>query len=707
MRPIYIILFLLLCPPLLSQDVEIYISDIGIDFIDIYMTNTVEVGGFQMQIEDVPDAINILGASGGAAEINGFTIATEPDGLFLGYHIGGETLPVGDGLLCTVNIIPNEQSSITYLSLSSITIGDIIGEPISVLYDQEPILWINNPGCTDLQAINYNPDAFFDDGTCIYLEDIDPFFSTEWSGVPYYPMGFYVSSASIDGVELRVGDEIAIFDNELCVGLIQLQSEIESPVAVFASQDNPSTDQIDGFIDGNEILYRFWDVSEQIEIINVFAEVTDGSLMFQSLGFSDVNLSVNVVLGCTDPDALNFDPNATINDGNCIYTILGCTDETACNFNQEANTDDGSCLYFDCIAECGGLAYIDDCGVCDDDPNNDNACVGCTDPWALNFEEDNTIDDGSCEYPGFGDIVPDGILNILDIVVLVNHILDELPYVFYIDLNSDGYNNIIDIVILVDVILHPEMLGCTDPLAINFNPNAIYDNWECLDAEFWVTDIDGNFYQTITIGDQTWMTSNLNVEHYNNGDPISTGFTDIEWLDLEQLQTGGYAEYNFESDMMLQIFCGGDCGDLYGYLYNWYAVNDNRGICPEGMHVPSDNEWIELEIVLGMSYEEAHDFSYRGTDQGSQLAGNSSLWFTGDLESNPAFGLSGFYAIPAGYRSYSDGQLHAIGQYTNFWTITDQYSNTSWMRELSSSRTDVRRSGGIHTNGYSVRCMRY
>ncbi len=106
-----------------------------------------------------------------------------------------------------------------------------------------------------------------------------------------------------------------------------------------------------------------------------------------------------------------------------------------------------------------------------------------------------------------------------------------------------------------------------------------------------VTDIDGNIYETVQIGEQVWMAENLKVTHYNDGSEIPTEYSNSEW---ENLSTGAYAVYDDNESN----------ADTYGYLYNWYAVDDSRGVCPTHWHVPSDDEWKELEMFLGMSQEE-------------------------------------------------------------------------------------------------------
>ena len=99
-----------------------------------------------------------------------------------------------------------------------------------------------------------------------------------------------------------------------------------------------------------------------------------------------------------------------------------------------------------------------------------------------------------------------------------------------------------------------------------------------------VSDIDGNCYKTIQIGDQLWMAETLKVTHYNNGDSIS--YPNDE--DFGSYEEGQYGVYDNDSTN----------ADIYGNLYNWYAVDDDRGVCPEGFHVPSDGEFKQLEIVF-------------------------------------------------------------------------------------------------------------
>ncbi|MBT6048047.1 MAG: hypothetical protein HOG49_14665, partial [Candidatus Scalindua sp.] len=154
-------------------------------------------------------------------------------------------------------------------------------------------------------------------------------FTPVWSGTPLSPMALYISQALIDGENLIIGDEIGVFDGDICVGSLQLDSEITDTELIMMSFDNPNTPGVvDGFTVGNPISIRYWNDSEQLELVNINIIVENGSDIFAPLGFLIAHLEANTVYGCTDPDALNFNPEATIDDSSCVETISGCMDDT-------------------------------------------------------------------------------------------------------------------------------------------------------------------------------------------------------------------------------------------------------------------------------------------------------------------------------------------------------------------------------------------
>ena len=242
------------------------------------------------------------------------------------------------------------------------------------------------------------------------------------------------------------------------------------------------------------------------------------------------------------------------------------------------------------------------------------------------------------------------------------------------DANNDGLINVLDVVLEVNCILD----DCWVPDSTGTDSTII--------------DIDGNIYETVQIGNQIWTTTNLKTTHYRNGDPIPTVLSDSDW---QNTTSGAYAVYNNNESN----------ADTYGYLYNWYAVDDTRGLAPEGWHIPTDEEWMELEMALGMSESEANCSGWRGTDLASQLASRADLWCDGALGNNSNFGTSGFDALPAGYRN-NDGNYSSLSDNGYFWTSTEYYSFLAWCRKLHCNHLEISRYTRNKEIGFAVRVVR-
>ena len=209
-----------------------------------------------------------------------------------------------------------------------------------------------------------------------------------------------------------------------------------------------------------------------------------------------------------------------------------------------------------------------------------------------------------------------------------------------------------------------------------------------------VKDIEGNTYKTVKIGEQLWMAENLKTTHYKNGDEMPTGLSSGMFGKWVNTTSGAYTVYdNVPSNT-----------DVYGNLYNWYAVDDERGICPEGFHIPSEKEWKKLEIFLGMSEEKYSSMMRGDTDEGSKLAGNADLWNDGNLKNISAFGTSGFNALPAGYRSRELGRYTGMGKYGIFWSSGLEESRL-WCRNMYYNHSRVMRVTNDKRMGLSVRCV--
>jgi uncharacterized protein (TIGR02145 family) len=195
-----------------------------------------------------------------------------------------------------------------------------------------------------------------------------------------------------------------------------------------------------------------------------------------------------------------------------------------------------------------------------------------------------------------------------------------------------------------------------------------------------VTDVDGNVYLGVQIGTQCWTQSNLKVSKYRDGSSITNITDPMQWWQAYTSSTGAWCHYNNDASN----------GTTYGKLYNWYALNDPRGLCPTGWHVPSDAEWTTLENHLG----------------GSSVAGNKMKSTTGWNNNGNGINSSGFTGLPGGSRN-SDGVFYDVGNGGGWWSSSlDSGSGLAWARTLIYFDAGVDRNYYAYRHGFSVRCAR-
>ena len=206
-----------------------------------------------------------------------------------------------------------------------------------------------------------------------------------------------------------------------------------------------------------------------------------------------------------------------------------------------------------------------------------------------------------------------------------------------------------------------------------------------------VTDIDGNVYQIVTIGDQVWMAENLKTTHYRNGTEILNSQSVSEWGDDT---TGAYCAYDNNEEY----------ADTFGYLYNWFAVTNENELAPEGWHIPSDEEWKQLEIFLGMSQAHADSFGYRGTIEANKLKTTSGYYVDRGTDD------FGFTILPCGCRDavYNWHTAEFIGMNTTaeIWTSTENGEYFAWNRRFGSDGGIFRWDVILKWRGNSVRCVK-
>lgn len=202
-----------------------------------------------------------------------------------------------------------------------------------------------------------------------------------------------------------------------------------------------------------------------------------------------------------------------------------------------------------------------------------------------------------------------------------------------------------------------------------------------------VTDIDGNTYQTVKIGTQTWMVSNLKTTHYNDGTAIPNVTNGLDWYNLG---TGAYCYYNNDAAN----------DSVYGKLYNWHAVNTGK-LAPTGWHVPSRTEYETLLDYL--TQQNGGDFNV-----GGKLKAVSALWTSPNTGADNS---SNFAALPGGQRNGSGSTSVFIQEGLNawFWQAPDDWSNGSVSAHsfgLSNNNAYYNSSSNYKTSGLSVRCIK-
>lgn len=193
-----------------------------------------------------------------------------------------------------------------------------------------------------------------------------------------------------------------------------------------------------------------------------------------------------------------------------------------------------------------------------------------------------------------------------------------------------------------------------------------------------VTDIDGIVYPTVSIGSQCWTAENLKTTKYADGTAIPNQQVQATWVGL----TSG-AWCNFDNVAANNA--------TYGKLYNWFAVNNNKKLCPTGWHVPTDSEWTIMVNFLGGN-----------SSAGGALKSTGALWTAPNVG---ATNESGFSGMPGGLRNYL-GNFNFLNTWGYYWTATENDATKSWGRNMTNSTTASQRVSQDKQVGFSVRCVK-
>ena len=281
---------------------------------------------------------------------------------------------------------------------------------------------------------------------------------------------------------------------------------------------------------------------------------------------------------------------------------------------------------------------------------------GCTNPSYLEYDASANVDDGSCAT-----LAVPGCTN--------------PSYLEY-----DASANVDD-----GSCATLAVPGCTEPSYLEYDPLANVDDGSCLNSSWTCGEAityAGVGYSTVQIGDQCWFAENLRTTTYLNGEAIPQIYSNGDWVSTT---SGAMAFYN-------GYLIG---GPAYGGHYNWYAVDDARGLCPSSWHVPTDAEWTILTDHLGgesvVADQLKSNYGWYGAPPGWDGSFNGT-------------NSSGFSGLPGGYRS-SSGNFANAG-YLGYWWSSSPNGSSEWYRGLSSGNGRVSRFSGDRRSGFSVRCVR-
>jgi uncharacterized protein (TIGR02145 family) len=208
----------------------------------------------------------------------------------------------------------------------------------------------------------------------------------------------------------------------------------------------------------------------------------------------------------------------------------------------------------------------------------------------------------------------------------------------------------------------------------------------------------------VTIGKQVWMTKNLNVDTFRNGDLIPKVTSAEKWREAWLNKQPAWCYYNDDSTN----------DSKYGKLYNWYAVNDSRGLAPAGYHVPSHKECLLLYNYLGEidESESGNSKEWKPTTEEEKTVGikmkSSEGWdsHTDDVKGKNS---SGFTGLPGGKRDSGSGSFYNTkGKNGYWWTATKNEGETSYGFTLTYtvSEASMKSYVGVNGDGYSVRCIK-
>lgn len=566
-------------------------------------------------------------------------------------------------------------------------------------------------GCTDPTAVNFNPDATSDDGSCVFIvpgctdpeaNNFEPSATLDNNSCTYEPENCDFSISLLDTLSgSQVGETTVlsasgtlnsidvIFGFEPIVENGQWPADLQLIIGL----PDGSCANFGGFVNSNGCspFYDFsvWGTGAQ----NSGEQTFEVSLNFSWPSQNNGNWTFTLINGRSSAEAVEYDLILGLNglcslenndvilpcDGS-IFECFGCTNQDATNFDVVASIDDGSCLYNQNTLD-ESILEAQDCPPPMD--SNLDGTIGIDDMLVLL----SGFGDTDMDYDGVWDSADDCVGD-YDVCGICNGPGPQLVVVDSISISTDSiYIDAINDWLVFEVpdttfalVCEP----CGDPVSYN-----------------------GYDYATVYIGNKCWFAENLKTESYENGEAIPTNLNTSDWLNAN---TGAISTYGEEVGIeCVSTFQPNACDTAwsfaaYGRLYNWHAVNDPRNLCPSGWHVSTDEDWNSVEINAGMSPDDALSIGERGT----HAINLKSSYGWNNYNGNNQLGFS---VVPGGSRiSYGAGDSGTspsfgyAGDQGSFWT-SSQSNGSPIARQFSGLDGVVRRTDPT-TDGMSVRCVR-
>ena len=558
-------------------------------------------------------------------------------------------------------------------------------------------------GCMDVDACNFNSEAGCDDGSCLVLDpllcDADSIIEVDLCGQDSIQLGFvsgelqsFIPLTQLNwksSCEFQEGWNHADFDDTFWNAPIQTVCGGSTSGNQLAAQylDCGGDDHMIWAGDCSSSYFRFplvWDGNSPLSIElgadDSFEVFLNGEFVFEGAGWETcylVDLFQNAIVG------ENLLAIETADIGSCKglfgkaygpsfqQNFLWSTGQTS----SQIWVDSPDIYTVDSFEEDVTVAFI---------VTSDNI-QGCTDGSACNYDELAECDDSSCVYPLLGGDCSLGAVSCGQGTVWdsTNQVCipspsicnegtywdDETQTCMPInscpeDLNYDGIVGVADLLTLLSSFGTP----CDPPFA----------EWTCGDP----VSYHGYDYETVLIGSQCWFAENLRTNFYGNGEPIPTNLSDENWFSTNQ------GAFSYCDDNV-------SIANASGNLYNWWVIEDSRGICPSFWSVPSDDQWMQLEVFLGMPDDELYNEGTRGTTEGSAL--KSATWGGNNT--------TGFSAIPGGNRHFL-GFYQNCDDWAHFWTSSEYGGSNAWERQLYYSSSGIVRHEKSKSNGQSIRCIK-